>query len=246
MAKKPVIGITLDFADGSNPKYSYSTKPWYALRKGYAECVREHGGLPILIPYDVEIDDILQVVDAIIIPGGDEDINPKFYGATTIHPKVKVNDQRAMFEMALVKAAMRQNMPILGICNGLQVLNVVCGGSLFQHIPDECPSEINHEQPAPKDAPTHKVEIVANTKLAELAGSESEIMVNSTHHQAVKKLGTDLVASARATDGIIEAIESTKHEFVVAVEWHPEYKNSNLDQFLFKALVKEATKYQER
>lgn len=233
---RPIIGIVLDCARDSE-KYSYAAKPWYALRTCYSDKVKEAGGVSMMIPYDISnIELILSKIDGLIIPGGDEDINPAFYGQEIISDKVKVNDTRANFEFALTKKALEMNMPLLGICNGMQMINVVQGGTLIQHLPDVIKSDINHEQPKPKDVPTHLIKLVENTILANLSES-SEVMVNSTHHQAIDRLGQDLIVSAYAHDGVIEAIESIKHKFAVGVEWHPEYANSKLDQNLFSQLV---------
>jgi putative glutamine amidotransferase len=238
MQKKPIIGITLDLTKDSE-KYKYATFPWYALRKNYADSVLQAGGIPVMIPYSHEsIDTILELIDGLVIPGGDEDVNPKFYNQQIISGKVRTNDERAGFELALTKKALEKDMPFLGICGGMQVLNVSLGGNLIQHIPDYIQSKINHEQPSPKDIPSHPVIIKPGTILFKLADSRDEVMVNSTHHQAVDKLGNGLIISASAPDGIIEAIESLNHKFVIGVEWHPEYLNSNnLDLKLFKGLI---------
>jgi putative glutamine amidotransferase len=238
--KKPIIGITLDLASDSE-KYSYAKKPWYALRRGYSEMVAKAGGVPIFLPYDGGIDQFLDMIDGLVIPGGDEDVNPKFYGQKIISDRVKVNDARASFELGLVREAMRRDIPLLGICNGLQVINVACGGTLIQHIPDHHKSNVNHEQPAPKDVPSHEITILENSLLASLSQS-LDLQVNSTHHQAIDELGDGLIVSARAPDGIIEAIESTNHKFVMGVQWHSEYHNSDLDLKLFERLVEESSK----
>jgi putative glutamine amidotransferase len=237
-SKRPVIGITLDSASDSE-KYKYAAFPWYALRENYVDCVIKAGGIPILIPYALEsIDEIINIIDGLIIPGGDEDINPQFYNEKISSNKVKVNDTRASFEIELLKRVLAENIPYLGICNGMQLLNVLCGGTLIQHIPDYIASDINHEQPAPKYVPTHLININPGTILASLAGNNLQTDVNSTHHQAVKDLGHGLIISATAPDGIIEAIESKVHKYAVGVEWHPEYLNSELDFNLFKCLVR--------
>ncbi len=238
--KKPVIGITLDLASDS-AKYSYAGRPWYALRRDYSGMVAKAVGIPVFLPYDADVNQFLDLIDGLVIPGGDEDVNPKFYGQKIISDKVKTNDERASFELDLVKEAMNRNMPIFGICNGLQVLNVVCGGTLIQHIPDHHRSNVNHEQPIPKNVPTHDVIIKEGTLLAKLA-TILDIKVNSTHHQAIDELGEGLIVSARAPDGIIEAVESVKHRFVVGVQWHSEYHNTNLDAQLFKRLIEESSK----
>jgi len=238
--KKPVIGIVLDLAS-DNAKYSYSKHPWYALRRDYSDCITEAGGTPIFLPYNPDIEGLLDIVDGLVIPGGDEDVNPKFYGQKITSDKVKTNDARAEFELSLTKAALERDMPVFGICNGLQLINVLFGGTLIQHIPDHIKSDINHEQPAPKEAPTHAINIEPGTIFAELAEAEI-LMINTTHHQAIDKVGDGLVVSARAPDGIIEAIESREYRFLLGVQWHSEYKNTKLDVNLFKRLVEESAK----
>lgn len=238
--KKTIIGITLDLAN-DNEKYTYAKFPWYALRKNYADCILQAGGLPIMIPYSDNVEGILNIIDGLLIPGGDEDIHPRFYGEQIISDNVKTNDPRADFEFNLTKKALELKIPILGICGGMQMINVVLGGSLIQHIPDRFDNTISHEQPNPKDFPTHSIFIEPNSLVAELAGV-SELKVNSTHHQALNKLGENLLVSARAPDGVIEAIESKDRRFLVGVQWHCEYINSDLDRNLFKRLVEESTK----
>lgn len=240
-SKKPIIGITLDSAKDSE-KYKYASFPWYALRKNYVDCVVQAGGIPIMLIHDLStIDEILNLIDGIIIPGGDEDINPRFYNQAITSDKVKTNDERAIFEIELTKKALKKDMPFLGICNGMQLLNIVCGGTLIQHIPDYHKSDINHEQPAPKHVPSHVINIKSGTKLSDIANGAQEVKVNSTHHQAIGQLGTGLIVSAAAPDGIIEAIESINHKYAIGVEWHPEYLNSDLDLNIFKNLINSAS-----
>lgn len=239
MNKKPVIGIILDVNNDSE-KYSYAKLPWYALRKGYADAVESAGGLPIMLPYNHDIESTLALIDGLIIPGCDEDINPKFYDQEIKSDKVKTKDIRTEYEIDLTNKALAKNMPIFGICNGMQLINVIFGGTLLQHIPDQYITDLNHEQPAPKHIPSHSVIIKEGTILSTLSPN-AEVMVSSTHHQAVEILGKELIVSAVASDGIIEAIESTKHRFLVCVQWHSEYLNSDLDRNLFKRLVAESS-----
>ncbi|MBN8512067.1 MAG: gamma-glutamyl-gamma-aminobutyrate hydrolase family protein [Rickettsiales bacterium] len=235
MRKKPVIGIVLDSANDSE-KYSYAKRPWYALRKDYSDSVDMAGGFPIMLTHGHHIDDIINIVDGLVIPGGDEDIHPQFYGQEIKSSRVKTNDQRAVFELELVKRAIKHNLPILGICNGLQVINVALGGTLIQHIPDFIDSPINHEQPHPKHLPSHPIIIEKGTALSSLS-TDLTVMVNTTHHQAIDQLGKDLIVSAKAPDGIIEAVEHHNHPYLIGVQWHAEYINSELDSNLFKRLV---------
>lgn len=245
--KKPVIGIILDLVN-NNDNNRYSSFPWYALRQNYAESVLKAGGIPLMIPYQEDVSTILQLLDGIILAGGEEDIHPKFYSHDITSHQTIANDARDNFEFAITKKAIALNMPIFGICRGMQLLNIIFGGTLIQHIPDylheaQIKSTINHEQPAPKHVLSHAIDINPSTILARLAGNVKKTMVNSTHHQAVWQVGEGLIVSATADDGIIEAIESINHKFIVGVEWHPEYLNDNgLDAELFKALIKSALK----
>lgn len=239
--KKPIIGIVLDLAK-DNEKYSYSPKPWYALRADYSNMVEKAGGLPVLLPYTKDIESQIDMIDGLLIPGADEDINPKFYGQEIKSSKVKTNDARASCELALVKEALKRDMPVFGICNGLQIINVLLGGTLIQHIPDVHMSDINHEQPHPKCSPTHDIIIENSTFLSGLT-KEKRVKVNTTHHQAIDKIADSLIVSARAPDGIIEAIESKNYKFLIGVQWHSEYQNSELDENLFKRFVEESAKF---
>jgi putative glutamine amidotransferase len=241
MQKKPVIGISVDLTKNI-AKYKYSAFPWYTLRQNYANSVITAGGVPIMIPYQHEsIAHVLNLIDGLIIPGNASDINPRFYGQPIHSKTVTTNDERTEFELKLLKMAIERNIPYLGICNGMQVLNVALGGDLIQHIPDLIKTNINHAQRAPKNVTTHSVTIKPGTILASLAGSIEETVVNSTHHQAIGKVGEGLIISATAPDGVIEAIESPKHKFLIGVEWHPEYLNENgVDLGLFKGLVERA------
>lgn len=241
MRKKPIIGIVLDLVKKSDNDKAYSNRDHYALRCDYSDVITSLGAVPLYIPYCLDIDRILESIDGLIIPGGDEDINPKFYGQKIISDKVKVNDKRASFELSLAKRALELDMPIFGICNGLQLINVVMGGTLIQHIPDRIQSDINHEQPKPKEIPTHSVFIKEDTLFRSLSEAD-KIEVNTTHHQSIDEIAPGLLVSGRAPDGIIEAIESTNHQFVVGVQWHSEYLNTDLDRNLFKRLIEESSK----
>ncbi|KAJ6644891.1 putative glutamine amidotransferase-like protein [Pseudolycoriella hygida] len=237
--KKPIIGISLDSVDKST-KYVYSAFPWYALRQNYAESVLKAGGIPLMLPYQYDtIDEMLAVIDGVIISGGDEDIHPNYYDQEFTSDRTATNDRRDNFEILLTKKTLDKNIPFLGICRGMQLLNVVLGGTLIQHIPDYVKdSSINHEQPVNKDMVSHPLMIKPSTILSELADNRETYMVNSTHHQAVDRLGKGLKVTALAPDGIIEAIESFNHTFVLGVEWHPEYLNLNgLDFNIFKGLI---------
>lgn len=235
MSKRPVIGFPLDH----EPPGGYSKMPWYALRENYMSSVSDLGAVPLAMPHAPELADVyLGMIDGIIITGGAFDVPPELYGEANVHPTVTTKDRRTQFEAAIIHGALKQNKPILGICGGQQLLNVILGGTLIQHVPDSFPqSIIAHEQPNPRTEPGHMVQIHKGTLLHSIVGQD-EIAVNSAHHQAVASVGRDVVINAIAPDGVIEGIEYTKHPFCLGVEWHPEYHITPADTRIFEAFVK--------
>ena len=231
--KDPIIGITLD---EENADY-YSLYPWYAARKNYAESIDIAGGTAIFLPHNIKkIPNYLDFVNGLVITGGDFDIDPKIYGKEIESENVKTKTDRTNFEFEITKQALKREKPVLGICGGQQLLNVVLGGTLIQHIPDSIDSIINHEQENPRDEPSHIVKITQNTKLHKIT-KVNEMYVNSAHHQSVDILGKDLIVNSIANDGIIEGIENPNHKFCIGVQWHPEFLIDRKDIEIFKALV---------
>ena len=230
---QPVIGLTLD----AEPPGSYSKLPWYAIRENYCDAVARAGGLPVLLPHEVEqADAYLRLIDGLIVTGGAFDVDPALFGAQTRHATVTTKDRRTQFELAVTRRALAADKPVLGICGGQQLLNVALGGSLIQHIPDEVPGALAHEQKTPRDEPAHTVRFAEGTRLREIAGA-LEAPVNSTHHQAVKAPAPGLVIDATAPDGVIEGIEDPHRRFCIGVQWHPEYTISDADRRLFAAFI---------
>jgi putative glutamine amidotransferase len=230
---QPIIGITLD----SEQPGGYSKLPWYALRQNYAEAVVRAGGLPVLLPHEPEqASGYLDKLDGLVITGGAFDVDPAIFGASTRHATVKTKDKRTAFELAVTKGALDRNKPVLGICGGQQLLNVILGGTLIQHIPDEVSGALAHEQPNPRTEPGHTVKVTKGTLLHRICGTD-ELKVNSAHHQAAKDLGAGVVVDALAEDGVIEGIEHPKYRFCLGVQWHPEYSISTGDTKIFDAFI---------
>jgi putative glutamine amidotransferase len=233
MARRPVIGVTLD----SEPAGGYSKLPWYALRQNYCDALAAAGAVPIALPHEPElVDSYLAMLDGLVVTGGAFDIDPALYGAAERHGTVKLKERRTRFEWAITQGAVDRNLPLLGICGGQQLLNVVLGGTLIQHIPDALPTALAHEQPNPRTEPGHEVIVVPGTLLHRITGTE-RLPVNSAHHQAAERVGPGVVASGRAPDGIIEAIEDPRRPFCLGVQWHPEYRISAGDGAILAALV---------
>lgn len=236
MIKKPIVGISLD----SREEGEYAETPWYAIRKNYSNHVIKAGGVPVFLDHDISlIPDYLSLLQGLLIPGGRHDMDPHVYGVQEVHPTITFNRSRANFELALVKAALDKNMPVLGICGGLQVLNVALGGTLIQHIPDEVPDALSHAQWKNRSDPVHDIKIVEGTLLHSLV-QKTEIPVNSAHHQAVKTPGKGLVVNAYAPDGVIEGIEGPDYTFCLGVQWHPEYSVTPEESLIFKAFIEAA------
>lgn len=233
---RPIIGITLD----SEPAGGWSKMPWYALRQNYCDSVARAGGLPFPLPHEPDLAAAyLAKIDGLLITGGAFDVDPALFGAGTRHATVKTKDRRTAFEYAITKGAIEADKPILGICGGQQLLNVVLGGTLIQHIPDEVPNALAHEQPNPRTEPGHNVQVVAGTLLHRVVKA-LELPVNSAHHQAVKTVGPGIVVNATAPDGVIEGIEDPRRRFCLGVEWHPEYSISPGDDLIFDAFIRAA------
>ena len=235
----PMIGITLDHEETGG----YSRYPWYALRDNYARSIAAHGAAPIALPHELDaVPAYLDAMAGLVLTGGNFDVPPELYGETTMHEKVTLKRRRSAFEWAITKGALERNMPILGICGGQQLLNVILGGSLIQHIPDSIANALAHEQPNPRHEAGHEVAIVANTLLYSIIGQPT-LAVNSAHHQAVAKPAPGAVVNARASDGVIEGIEYPAHPFCLGVQWHPEFSITASDSKIFEAFVAAARAY---
>lgn len=242
---KPLIGIVPDYKQGCAAGYSLGN--YYALRANYVEMINKAGGAAILLTYDYDlIDFYLNELDGLMVVGGYFDINPRRYGDEEIHPEVKLNDIRENFEHELGVKAIKTNVPFLGICNGMQLINVVHGGKVIQHIPDEG-KYMDHEQSHTKGfgdyhIAYHDVIIEKDSKLFSIIGEE-KITTNSSHHQAAKIPGHGLRVAARASDGVIEAVEKIDHDFCVGVQWHPEFEVNAADKKIFDSFVVAAKQY---
>ncbi len=229
----PLIGITLD----SEPAGGYSKFPWYAVRENYAASVIRAGGLALMLPHEAALAaSYLDTIDALIVTGGAFDVDPALFGADSRHETVTTKEGRTEFEMAVTLGAIDRDMPVLGICGGQQLLNVALGGTLIQHIPDEVPGALAHEQPNPRDEPGHPVAITPGTLLHRITGAD-EMQVNSAHHQSVLDVADGTVIDAVAPDGVIEGIEAPGRRFCLGVQWHPEFAIDPGDEKIFAALV---------
>ncbi|MDH4184859.1 MAG: gamma-glutamyl-gamma-aminobutyrate hydrolase family protein [Nitrospinota bacterium] len=242
----PVIGLTAD-TDATTSSSGF-VQERFVLKKAYFDAIIRAGGLPLLIPAYVEPslpDRYLPMIDGLAVTGGYFDIDPRLYGEEPAHRIDEVKPERTLMEIRLIKKAVRMGMPVLGICGGMQAINVAFGGTLYQDIPAQLPGAIGHEQsPLPVSQPSHQVCPAPGALLARIAGA-SPFQVNSTHHQGVKRLGKNLLACASSADGLVEAIEGTFKSFLLGVQWHPEQLRQETGPGLniFKKFMSESRKF---
>ena len=228
----PVLGITVYTREHVSP---FVRMPYATVNVGLSDLAEEAGAVPLLLSPTEHVDDVLDRIDALVLQGGG-DVHPEHYGQE-LHPETNTLDtRRDEFELALLRRARQRAMPVLGICRGIQLVNVGYGGTLVQHLPDV--TALDHEQLDAWDALAHTIEIASDSRLAGMMGATA-MEVNSVHHQAVDRLGAGLRAVAWADDGVVEAIE---HETdpVLAVQWHPEWTGSvdwERQRRLFEALL---------
>lgn len=233
----PVIGITC--AQEPDTGRAYLNRPYYAA-------VEKAGGLPVLLPPLRPGDGVRAVVDLLdgLLLSGGGDLDPVYFGEEPRPGTGEVAPERDAFEIELTRMALQANLPVLGICRGIQVLNVAAGGSIWQDIGESGPTFLKHMQDAPRWHPTHTIDVEPGSRLAGILGTE-RVRVNSLHHQAVREPARGFKVVARAGDGIIEALEGTGPVFVLGVQFHPEWLWERQPVFLnlFAALVEAARLY---
>lgn len=228
VSSAPVIGITTYL---EQTRFGVWDVPAAVLQRGYLDGVVAAGGVPVLLPPVGEVTaDIVSRVDGLVIAGG-ADIDPVQYGAERVSATGPARPDRDFREQTLIEAALANGVPLLGVCRGMQLLNVVLGGTLHQHVPDV----FGNDDHLPKLGTFGRVPVktAPGSRLAAIVGSEAD--VHCHHHQSVDLLATGLVPVAWAGDGLVEAIELAGPDFVLGVQWHPE--DDRADGRLFQALV---------
>lgn len=241
----PLIGLTAGFVHKEQAGIRgslFDAVSACALPMAYVVCVEMAGGMPVILAPSggVPPGEWVARLDGLLLTGG-VDLDPATYGEEPLPALGRIDAERDAFELALTRAALAADLPLLAICRGMQVLNVAAGGSLVQDIPGQVKGALKHAQDAPRWHASHNVSLVPGSKTAAMLGT-THLRVNSFHHQAVKDVARGFVAAAEADDGIIEAIESQNHAFAVGVQWHPEELCARDPVFLglFRGLVEVA------
>lgn len=239
---RPLIGITtrLDLANDT-----------FYLRRFYAEAVAARGGTPVYIPlvnHREALWSLADRLDGVLLSGSNSDLDPALYREEPRQELGHVVDERDATDLLMLEYAESTGLPVLGICFGVQSLNVSRGGSLIQDLKSQVPASLKHEQDAPYGRPSHAIQIEPGSLLERLAGGR-DARVNSTHHQAIKEVGANLRVVARALDGVIEAVEDIRDDrFVLGVQWHPEFgwKENSLSIAIFDSLIAAANQGKDR
>lgn len=233
----PVIGISCSHSNNSS-----------SVRRTYTESIIQAGGIPLLIPVttdSITLANILNRLDGIILTGG-EDISPSYYHESPIPQLGQVDSLRDVYDMSLIRFASHRNIPMLGICRGEQLINVAFGGTLYQDIPTQHPSNVQHRQKETSSIPTHFINILPGSTLAKITGC-TQLNVNSHHHQAIKQVAPGFKVIAWATDSIPEAIESSYGYPIWGMQYHPEaltVAGDTIELKIFSFLVNKATTFQ--
>ncbi|MDK1028330.1 MAG: gamma-glutamyl-gamma-aminobutyrate hydrolase family protein [Anaerolineae bacterium] len=231
---QPVIGLT------TTEKINDNGLPIVMMYQAYIRALIKAGGVPVLIPSrltDGGWQVLFERLDGVLLAGGGDIEIKNFNGKD--HPSIeRVDKIRDSMELKLLIAAIDQEKPFLGICRGLQLVNVGLGGTLYTHLSDQFPNAIKHTYPDDQYSKiVHKVNLEEGSRLADIMG-ESNLNVNSLHHQGLKTVAPELIVTGYATDGLVEAVELPKHPFGFAVQWHPEWiPEQKPSQRLFQAFV---------
>jgi putative glutamine amidotransferase len=239
----PLIGITCSrLTGGAWGMYSLGHFMDYAL-SDYSQAILHAGGAPVIVPAAQDEKSLRAILDSLqgLILSGGPDVHPRRYGEEPMAGLGEVDDTLDHMELAAARLAIDRNLPVLGICRGIQVLNITLGGTLYQDIPSQVPESICHTPKTDKAVNTHTVRIETGSRLHIMIGKR-EIWVNGKHHQALKDLAKGLVVAARAKDGVVEAVEFPGKRFVVGVQWHPEgtWRDDLYSQALFQTFVSTA------
>ncbi len=240
---KPIIGVTPDFNAGDRGDMG-GKEPTYFLRARYLKAIEDAGGIPFILPLlsnKAEWRRMVAHVHGLLVTGSGSDLAPELYGERQRHRFTRMSGERAAMELGVAKTAYRADVPLLGICGGMQSVNVALGGTLYQDIHAQLNTPIEHLPTHAATRTAHAVHVAPRSLLRRVTG-KARIEVNSSHHQAVKAVAPALMQTAVAPDGVIEAIEAPDRSFFLGVQWHPEFLHDRdpVQRRLFSALIRAA------
>jgi putative glutamine amidotransferase len=243
MKRKPIIGITM--------RLELETDRFY-LGRDYSEALEALGAIPYhisLIPNEGYLTEVIDNVDGILLPGSDTDVDPLIFGEEPRPNLKKIIPEKENTDLMILSKAEKLNKSVLGICFGMQVLNVSRGGTLYQDIETDIENCVKHEQGKPLARNSHRIEFEDESLISRLITNKNDVRVNSHHHQAVGKIGKNLKSTAWAKDGVIECLEDTREDrFVLGVQWHPElsWKTDSLSRNIFTEFIAACKNQKER
>ena len=228
---KPIVGVMPLWDDKKDSIW---------MLPGYLDGLRQAGGLPIVFPFtedEGELEQLVDLCDGFLLTGG-HDVSPSLYHEAPLESLVDCCPKRDIQERIVLEKAIARDKPVLGICRGIQFINAFLGGTLYQDLPTQHPSAVEHHQSAPYDRPCHEVALAEGSPLQRCLGVDS-LRVNSCHHQAIKALAPSLKPMAVAPDGLVEAVRMPGKRFLWAVQWHPEfnYRTDGCSRAIFRAFA---------
>jgi putative glutamine amidotransferase len=236
--RPPLIGVTPGFAGPSDARDFCRAADILYCDVSYLRCVEAAGGVPVLLPHlnGESLGHVVEQIDGLLLTGG-EDVHPGRYGQEIRFQNGAISQARDGFEIELLRAFLPSGKPVLAVCRGIQVLNVVTGGTLIQDLPAET-RQLHHAQRAATTVPTHSVRLLERSRLARAVGA-TVLEVNSHHHQAVDRVAPELTAVGWSEEGIVEAVESRGEAYIVGVQWHPERlaATRGIQHRIFESLV---------
>ncbi|MGD9852754.1 MAG: gamma-glutamyl-gamma-aminobutyrate hydrolase family protein [Nitrospirales bacterium] len=243
---KPIIGVTPDFNPGTR-KDMGGKEPTYFLRARYLQAIQETGGVPIVLPLvrgRKHHQQLLERLDGLLVTGSGWDLAPELYGERQQFPFQRMSEERAQLELGLSRLAFSLKIPTLGICGGMQSMNVALGGTLIQDISSQVHTQLQHSPKKSATKMAHAIRIEPKSLLHRIAKKHT-IQVNSSHHQSVKAVPDIFQVTARTSDEVIEAFEAESHPFWIGVQWHPEflYRKYPIQKRLFSAFIRAAKRY---
>lgn len=228
---KPIVGVMPLWDDEKDSIW---------MLPGYMDGISQAGGIPVIFPFSAdeeEIDRLTSMCDGFLFTGG-HDVSPELYGENALEGLTQTCVKRDRLEEIVLKKVLAADKPILGICRGIQLINAALGGTLYQDLPTQHPSDVPHRQQPPYDNPAHSVAIIKDSPLYDCLRTD-QLQVNSHHHQAVKDLAPGLIAMAVSPDGITEALYMPERRFLWGMQWHPEfsYRKDENSRRIFRAFA---------